>query len=719
MTGTPWGAQPGGQHAPDRALLPQLPQRDPWLERAGQPRQVPDSLRRGDRPCTRSCFHCSSRASSSPRPSAGAEPRRTWATEGSVTLGRHRDRPRCGRLGASREYRDLARRRAVEHRPAGALPRGGSGSTSSARTSVATTCTSNVRGGHVRRLQVPAVHRLDAAALRVHRRAHAVHRGRQRRTCVRRSRGPIRRPGKRPTSATTARTSAATSSGSATRRGTSASTRNQVRERRHEDRRRVERDEPGQRLSSTSRFRSTTARRTPRSRPATTRPSISSPSATWLSQLRERHRDGDAGATRSGRTASTRPTSRRTTTTSASRSPERVRQLPWNSTLCGALRRGTSSRAARTSPRRRSTARVRAPSARRIRTFRYVQRRGRQHDVHARLVRCADEGGRRPRLLQLHEARQRFDATSSTRPVPGLACGTVDVGGVTAPGPCDNELYGYTRWDVGTDAYWRISPGNRFGGGSRVPRHPGRAPADYDEAETTKIFARVPQHDAARLHRPHQVHVHSTGIRISCCRTQAPTRTTCCTWSGSSVATTCSRSSAHEIKLVARLVADAARRRRLRGDLDGQRLQAQRAGDRVLGGLARSDRRLPRPHGRQALRDLRQRVVRRSATASARRCSATTRTSSTTRYHRNVDAGSCPTTSGGVTATNCFDPAHAAELDRLQLVRAQRGHELGGRRRRRLAGDGEPAGQGLVPVRKDRRLGRHRQRRTTSAIRCR
>lgn len=70
------------------------------------------------------------------------------------------------------------------------------------------------------------------------------------------------------------------------------------------------------------------------------------------------------------------------------------------------------------------------------------------------------------------------------RPVSGLACGTTSTG---APGPCDNEHYDYTKWNVGVDAYWKFMKGNRFGAGIEYQNIEQERP-DYDEIENTKIF---------------------------------------------------------------------------------------------------------------------------------------------------------------------------------------------------------------------------------------
>ena len=69
----------------------------------------------------------------------------------------------------------------------------------------------------------------------------------------------------------------------------------------------------------------------------------------------------------------------------------------------------------------------------------------------------------------------------------GLACGTEVVGGVFRPGPCDNELYSYEKWNIGFDAYWRFARGQRVGGGIEYLNQDRHRP-DYDETEDTKLF---------------------------------------------------------------------------------------------------------------------------------------------------------------------------------------------------------------------------------------
>ena len=61
--------------------------------------------------------------------------------------------------------------------------------------------------------------------------------------------------------------------------------------------------------------------------------------------------------------------------------------------------------------------------------------------------------------------------------VSGLSCG----------GPCTNLLYDYERWNLGFDTYWRISKGQRIGGGVEYLHSEQNRP-DYDEVKETKLF---------------------------------------------------------------------------------------------------------------------------------------------------------------------------------------------------------------------------------------
>jgi MtrB/PioB family decaheme-associated outer membrane protein len=91
------------------------------------------------------------------------------------------------------------------------------------------------------------------------------------------------------------------------------------------------------------------------------------------------------------------------------------------------------------------------------------------------------------RLFYNYWKRDNDSTHVEYQPVSGLACGTVVVGGVSQPGPCDNELYSYEKWNVGFDAYWRFARGQRLGGGIEY-LHQDRHRPDYDETKDTKLF---------------------------------------------------------------------------------------------------------------------------------------------------------------------------------------------------------------------------------------
>ena len=89
------------------------------------------------------------------------------------------------------------------------------------------------------------------------------------------------------------------------------------------------------------------------------------------------------------------------------------------------------------------------------------------------------------RVYYNYQKRDNESTQVEFRPVSGLACGTV--AGTTLPGPCDNELYSYEKWNVGFDAFWRFAKGQRIGGGvDYIDLEHNRI--DYDEVKDTKLF---------------------------------------------------------------------------------------------------------------------------------------------------------------------------------------------------------------------------------------
>jgi len=61
------------------------------------------------------------------------------------------------------------------------------------------------------------------------------------------------------------------------------------------------------------------------------------------------------------------------------------------------------------------------------------------------------------------------------------------VSGLDCDGPCTNHPYTYERNNFGFDAYWRVTRGNRFGGGAEYLKTEQNRP-DYDEVKDTKLW---------------------------------------------------------------------------------------------------------------------------------------------------------------------------------------------------------------------------------------
>ncbi len=78
-----------------------------------------------------------------------------------------------------------------------------------------------------------------------------------------------------------------------------------------------------------------------------------------------------------------------------------------------------------------------------------------------------------------------------TTPLPsGLGCGNFVVAGVPTQivGNCDQELYNYTKNNVGFDVWWRFARGNRLGGGWDY-LDIDQTRVDYDKSHYNKLWA--------------------------------------------------------------------------------------------------------------------------------------------------------------------------------------------------------------------------------------
>jgi len=76
-------------------------------------------------------------------------------------------------------------------------------------------------------------------------------------------------------------------------------------------------------------------------------------------------------------------------------------------------------------------------------------------------------------------------------PLPGaLGCGNLIVAGVptNVNGNCENDLFSYTKNNVGFDVWWKFLPGQRLGFGYDY-YHVNMTRVDYDHSHTNKIWA--------------------------------------------------------------------------------------------------------------------------------------------------------------------------------------------------------------------------------------
>jgi MtrB/PioB family decaheme-associated outer membrane protein len=235
-------------------------------------------------------------------------------------------------------------------------------------------------------------------------------------------------------------------------------------------------------------------------------------------------------------------------------------------------------------------------------------------------------------------------------PVSGLACGTTATG---APGPCDNEHYDYTKWNLGFDAFWKFMPGQRIGGGIEYQNIEQERP-DYDEVENTKFF----------------VEYKNTMIDGLTARIKY---------------TFLDRDSNFLLSHHGANTNDVLYMERFIGRYDGQGVERQelklaadwaptplmdiglefnwrenkwkRSGEEIVFAanapgpydefLGRTNDKRWQVSGNLSYGDPSK--IRGTLFADYEKIKYDS-------YHRNVNAGSCPTTSGGVTATNCFDP---------------------------------------------------------------
>ena len=83
-----------------------------------------------------------------------------------------------------------------------------------------------------------------------------------------------------------------------------------------------------------------------------------------------------------------------------------------------------------------------------------------------------------------------FGNAPTTPLASGLGCGNLVVTGIPTQtvGNCENELYNYTKNNVGFDAWWKFAPGNRLGFGYDY-LNIDQTRVDYDKSHTNKLWA--------------------------------------------------------------------------------------------------------------------------------------------------------------------------------------------------------------------------------------
>ena len=245
------------------------------------------------------------------------------------------------------------------------------------------------------------------------------------------------------------------------------------------------------------------------------------------------------------------------------------------------------------------------------------------------------------RVYYNYQKRDNDSTQVQFQGVSGLSCGD----------PCTNLLYTYERWNVGLDAYWRLARGHRLAGGIQYQNQEQNRP-DYDEVEDTKLFLEYKNTMldglAARLKYSYLDRDSNFLLGHE-------------------------GANANDVLFLERFIGrfdlQPVERHELKLDLDWTpsplldfSLEAtwkdndyKRSGESI-------SYESPSPTGEflGRTKDERQEIYLSASFGDASKLRATAFYDiEWVRYdgfHRNIGAGSCPTTSGGVTATNCFDP---------------------------------------------------------------
>jgi MtrB/PioB family decaheme-associated outer membrane protein len=247
------------------------------------------------------------------------------------------------------------------------------------------------------------------------------------------------------------------------------------------------------------------------------------------------------------------------------------------------------------------------------------------------------------RVYYNYQKRDNDSTHVAFQPVSGLNCGG---------GACENELYSYERWNLGAEAFWRFARGHRVGGGIEYLDFDREHRPDYGTTQDTRIFLE---------YRNTMVEGLSARLKYTYLDRD------------SDFLLGHEGANANDVLFLERFIgrydAQPLERNELKLTVDWtpsplfdlsfeaiwKENDYKRSGQEInYAGFAPTDEFLGRTQ------DKRWEVYVSASFGDPSKVRATTffdyEQIKYDSFHRNVNAGSCPTTSGGVTANNCFDP---------------------------------------------------------------
>ena len=246
------------------------------------------------------------------------------------------------------------------------------------------------------------------------------------------------------------------------------------------------------------------------------------------------------------------------------------------------------------------------------------------------------------RVYYNYQKRDNESTHVEFTPVSGLSCGTGIV--------CDNELYNYEKWNVGLDAYWRFARGNRLGFGIDYLNFENNR-VDYDEVKDTKLYLE---------YRNTMIDTLAVKLRYTYLDRD------------SNFLLGHEGANANDTLFLERFIGrydlQPLKRNEVKLDIDWSPhplvdLSAEaiwKDNDYERGGSEISYNGEPIDEFLGRTKDKRKEIYLSASFGDPSKVRATAfydiEWITYDSFHRNIGAGSCPTTSGGVTATNCFDP---------------------------------------------------------------